>query len=311
MKISLHIPMDVDDPAEFQNGAAVRAMAQAIERTGVDACSITDHPAPTLRWRKAGGHDALDPFTGLAFAAAATTRLRLHTNLVVLPYRNPFVTAKSAATLDVLSDGRLILGVGMGYLRGEYQALGADFDARNGIMDEALQVIRMAWSDSPVTFVGRHFSATEIWPRPRPRQQPHPPIWIGGNTERSVRRAVEYGDGWSPFFATGLLSKTTRTAEIGTLEELGAKIDSLRSQLNQAGRARPFDIRVGPREDPKACNASEAQRMLDEAAQLAALGVNWFGTTLPHPSFQGFMQNVHWFGELVPRIHALIPADLM
>src|SRR5437868_6741202 len=103
MKISIRIPMDVDDRVEFQNAAAVRAMAKAIEAADIDACFLTDHPAPSAAWRRAGGHDALDPFAGLAFVAAVTERLKLHTNLVVLPYRNPFLTAKAAATLDVLS----------------------------------------------------------------------------------------------------------------------------------------------------------------------------------------------------------------
>src|SRR5687767_5499475 len=105
MKFTVRIPMDIDNQAEFQNVEAVRQMAEAIERAGVDACYITDHPAPTAQWLSTGGHDALDPFAGLMLVAAFTKTLKLHTNLIVLPYRNPFITAKSAATLDVLSGG--------------------------------------------------------------------------------------------------------------------------------------------------------------------------------------------------------------
>ena len=312
MKMSLHIPMDIDDRMEFQNGAAVRTMATAIERAGADACYITDHPAPTAKWRQAGGHDALDPFAGLAFVAAATTHLRLHTNLIVLPYRNPFITAKAATTLDVLSDGRLILGVGVGYLRGEFGALGVDFEARAAAMDEALEAIKAAWTQPVVTFQGRNFNASGILPRPLPVQQPHPPIWVGGNSERAIRRAAELGDGWSPFFAAGVLSKTARTAELNSVDDLKRRIESLREHLARVNRTRPFDLRIGPREDIKACTPAEARRYVDESGELAALGVNWLSCVLPHPSRQAFLDNVQWLGEeVIPKIHGITAPSLI
>src|SRR5215472_6828347 len=98
MKFSAHIPLGVITPGQFQTQEAVREMALALEKAGVDACHITDHPAPDTSWLHANGHDALDPFAALAFVAAATSRLMLHTHVVVLPYRNPFITAKAAAT---------------------------------------------------------------------------------------------------------------------------------------------------------------------------------------------------------------------
>ena len=306
MKLSLHIPMDIDDRVEFQNGAAVRAMAQAIERAGADACSITDHPAPTARWRHAGGHDALDPFAALAFVAAATTSLRLHTNLVVLPYRNPFITAKAAATLDVLSDGRLTMGVGVGYLRGEYQALGADFEGRGAAMDEALETMQAAWGEGTVTREGRAFSARDILPRPLPVQKPHPPIWAGGNSDRAIRRSAELCDGWSPFFASGALSKTTRTDDIATLDDLKLKIDLLRGHLDRVGRTRPFDLCIAPQQGLRSCTASEADRYLNDVGRLAEQGATWLGCALPHPSREAFLDNVQWLGEeIAPKVHAL------
>src|SRR5262245_31982063 len=198
MQISFRIPMDVDDRAEFQNADAVVAMARGLEDGGVDACHLTDHPAPTAKWREAGGHDALDPFAALAFVAAAARKLKLHTNIVVLPYRNPFLAAKSAATLDVLSEGRLILGVGGGYMRGEFAALGADTDTRGAKLDRALETMKAVWRGETVGRETPTFNAVGNMPRPLPVQNPHPPIWIGGNGDRAMRRAVEHGDGWSP-----------------------------------------------------------------------------------------------------------------
>lgn len=306
MKLSLHIPMDVDDRQEFQNPAAVREMAQAIEATGIDACWVTDHPAPTTKWRHAGGHDALDPFAALTFVAASTSRIRLHTHIVVLPYRNPFVTAKAAATLDVLSEGRLIMGVGVGYMRGEFAALGADFEGRGAVMDEAIETMKAAWSGESVVHEGRAFHAVGNLPRPLPVQQPGPPIWVGGNSERAMRRAAELCDGWSPIFATGALSKTTRTDEIGSVDDLAVKIDQVRGHLDRVGRTRPFDICSMPSEGLKACDAAEAQRFVDEAGKLAEIGVTWMVGGVPHPSRAAYLDNVQWFGETVlPKLHAL------
>ena len=118
----------------------------------------------------------------MAFAAARTTTLRLIPNIVVLPYRNPFVVAKSGATLDFLSDGRFTLAVGVGYLKREFAALGVDFDERAALFEEALEVIRGIWTTDDYSFEGRHFSAKGITAHPRPVSKPHPPIWIGGNT---------------------------------------------------------------------------------------------------------------------------------
>ena len=153
---------------ELVTGSAIVAVASAAERAGFHGFGFTDHPAPTQRWLESGGHDALDPFVAMAYAAAATRKLRLIPNLVVLPYRNPFLVAKSGATLDLLSSGRFTLAVGVGYLKGEFAALGVDYEERASLVDEALQVIRAVWTTDSVSFEGRHFSAHGITAHPRP-----------------------------------------------------------------------------------------------------------------------------------------------
>ena len=174
-------------------------MAAAAEAAGFHGFGFTDHPAPSQRWLEAGGHDALDPFVALGFAAAQTTTLRLIPNIVVLPYRNPFVVAKSGATLDLLSGGRFTLAVGVGYLKREFAALGVNYDERAELFEEALQVIRAVWTGDDISFEGKHFTAKGITAHPRPISQPHPPIWIGGNTTAARQRVAQYGDGWCPF----------------------------------------------------------------------------------------------------------------
>src|SRR5918994_347328 len=134
---------------------ALTRFAQTAEAVGFDGIGFTDHPAPTHRWLQSGGHDALDPFAALAFVAAVTERLRLIPNICVLPYRNPFLVAKSVTTISALSGDRFVLAVGTGYLRGEYRALGVDPDERNERFDEALEVLRGVWTTDDFAYEGR------------------------------------------------------------------------------------------------------------------------------------------------------------
>src|SRR5439155_14429093 len=126
---------------EFVSGEGLARFARAAEAAGFDGIAFTDHPAPSDKWLNAGGHDALDPFAALAFVAAVTTRIRLIPNIVVLPYRNPFLVAKSAATIDALSGGRFVLSVATGYLRSEFRSLGVDFERRNELFEESIEVV--------------------------------------------------------------------------------------------------------------------------------------------------------------------------
>src|SRR3954469_2717485 len=151
MQVSLGLPVHrVDAPDEFVTGEAVAQVSRAAEAAGFAAVFVTDHPAPPARWVRGGGHVTTDPLVTLAFAAAATSTIRLQTNLYVPAYRHPLLSAKTVASLDVLSGGRVILGVGAGYLEGEFAAVGADFAARNDTLDEAVGVMRAAWTGAPV-----------------------------------------------------------------------------------------------------------------------------------------------------------------
>ena len=139
MKISVGLPTHhVDEPDQWCTAAAITEMAAAAEAAGADAVFVTDHPAPDVTFMAKGGHHALDPFVALTVAATATTSLRLHFNLAILAYRNPFISAKAIATLDLVSNGRVILGTGAGYLAPEFAAVGGDFDQRNDVTDEAI-----------------------------------------------------------------------------------------------------------------------------------------------------------------------------
>jgi probable F420-dependent oxidoreductase len=270
--------MRVDPPSEFCTGEAVAEMARAAEDAGYAACFVTDHPAGDVTWLETGGHHALDPLVALSFAAAATTRLRLLTHVLVLPYRNPFLTAKGTMSLDVLSGGRLILGAAAGYLRPEFGALGVDFNERNELMDEALDVVRMAWTGEDVAYQGRHFRARAVRMRPLPASRPHPPIWIGGNSKTAIRRAVDRGDGWAPFPSAGI-AKASKTAEVAGLDDLRVRIDYLRSYAASVGRSDPLDICWSAGD---AADRAGLARLEDE-------GITWATVGFPSPDRAGYI----------------------
>ena len=121
------------------------------------------------------------------------------TSVLVLPYRNPVLTAKIVASLDVLSGGRVTLGVGVGWLKEEFEALGSpDFDKRGAVTDEWIAIFKQLWTQSPASFTGAHYRYANVRAEPFPLQKPHPPIWVGGHSRAALRRTARHGDGWHP-----------------------------------------------------------------------------------------------------------------
>ena len=301
MRYSVQLPTDrVEQADEFVSVAAIRQMAQAVEKAGFDACYVTEHPFPSDAWLGSGGHHALDPFVALAAVAAATERLRLHTNILVLAYRNPFLIAKSIASLDAFSGGRVIVGIGAGYLEAEYRALGADFSMRNELTDEALIAMKRAWSGESVKIAGRGFEASGNTMLPRPIQRPHPPIWIGGNSQTAIRRAARHGQGWSPFPIAARFSDRTRTAAIESIDDLSQKISYLSDRAREAGHEEPLDVNFVP--FGSAMNTRDgldAQKLLDQIHALEAIGVNWVSVGVPSDTRAVYLESVARFGETV------------
>lgn len=282
---------------ELAGGDGIATVAAAAEAAGFSGFGFTDHPAPSQRWLEAGGHDALDPFVALGFAAARTTTLRLIPNIVVLPYRNPFVVAKSGATLDLLSGGRFTLAAGVGYLKREFAALGVSYDERAELFEEALEVIRAIWIGDDISYEGKHFSARGITAHPLPVSRPHPPIWIGGNTAAARQRVVDYGDGWCPFPAPAGLARTAGTASIDSLEKLAWGIADLRRRCDAAGKdSSTIDITFGNFEGGNPGSESfDASAYLGGLDKLAALGVTWVQVHLPGDSLSHALESIDRF----------------
>ena len=271
MRINVTLPFDqIENPAEFLRPEAVVEVAETAERVGFYGANVTDHPCPTGRWLDAGGHYAQDPFVMLSFVAAATKTLTLHTGILVLPYRNPFITARSVATLDVFSGGRVTLGLGAGYLKGEYRALGVDFERRNDIMDEYMRALKAALSGEEFTFKGTGYEALGNRILPGPIQKPHPPLLVGGNSKRAIRRAAELGDSWCPFFTPKQVSSTSRTAEMSDDEDLAEGIKYLHEHCEKIGREKPPSIVLSS--ISSLSDNEDAAAMIDKIGELKELG---------------------------------------
>jgi probable F420-dependent oxidoreductase len=285
---------------ELVTGSGIATVAAAAEEAGFHGFGFTDHPAPSQRWLESGGHDAVDPFVAMGYAAARTTTLRLIPNIVVLPYRNPFVVAKAGATLDLLSEGRFTLGVGVGYLKREFTALGVEFDERAALFEEALEVIRGIWTTDDFSFEGRHFSAKGITAHPRPVSTPHPPIWIGGNTSAARKRVVNHGDGWCPFPAPAMLAQTARTAVMDS-EALASGVEDLRRRFDSAGRDfTGIDVTFTNADGGSpGSDDFNADAYLAGLEKLAAVGVTWVQVGLPGDNLAHVLETIERFGSSV------------
>jgi probable F420-dependent oxidoreductase len=236
------------------------ALARTAEENGFESLWTVEHvvvPAgyqsaypysPTGRMPGDETAPIPDPLIWLAYVAAETRTIRLATGILILSQRNPVITAKAIATLDVLSGGRVELGVGAGWLKEEFDALGVPFEERGERLDEAIQALRALWTEDKPTFKGRHFSFEEAICRPQPVQG-SVPIHVGGHTPRAARRAGELGDGFFP--------------GRGRAEDLEPLLASVRRHAEAAGR------------DPDAIEVTAGGAMdADGVKRLADLGVH-------------------------------------
>jgi len=225
---------------EMAGPEQLRTVAQRAEDLGYDHVWVSDHiilpkKVDSFYPYAADGvatfkpdEPYYEPLAALNFIAGCTQRIRLGTHVLIIPYRNPVLTAKILSTLDVLSGGRVILGAGVGWMEEEFQAMGLDtYKERGAVTDEYLQLFRELWTKESPSFQGKYYQISDSGFEPKPVQKPLP-IWIGGHTGPAIRRAAKYGDGWMPI---GL-----RPPAILNPEELGGKIARLRKLTVEAGR---------------------------------------------------------------------------
>lgn len=225
------------------------AAARAAEAAGYDSIWAGEHvvlPDPrTPESPLQPQHPTLDPVVALAHLAAATVRVKLATGIIILPQRNPLVLAKELTTLDVLSRGRLIFGVGVGYLKPEFDAIGVPFHERGARTDEYIAAILALWMQPKPAFQGRFARFGGIDAQPRPPQNPHPPIVVGGTTEAAFHRAATVGAGWYGFN----LDVDTTARHVAALKSAAAKANrttALEISITPPGR-QPIDLATAER----------------------------------------------------------------
>jgi probable F420-dependent oxidoreductase len=273
--------------------------SQAVESLGIDAIAFTDHPAPSRKWLDGGGHETFDPFAALAFCAAVTSRIRLMTHLAVVPYRNPFLQAKSMTTVDVLSNGRSSFILGTGYLRSEFAALGVDFDERNDVFDETVEAMKGIWLEESYSFSGRHFTAVAQAMQPPPVQLPHPPLWLGGNSAKARERLAEWGDGWAALVGSAETASTSRTPSITGPVELATMIRDIEVRLETHGRKLDdIDIMSASPGATLSTDMSD-ERRIELISEMSTLGVTWMQLTVRRDSFGESIESIGDFANSV------------
>ncbi|HXU87740.1 MAG TPA: TIGR03619 family F420-dependent LLM class oxidoreductase [Methylomirabilota bacterium] len=250
----------------------IRRTAVSAEELGYDSVWVSDHVVVPRANIANFGETVFDPLVTLAVVAGATRRVQLGTTVLIIPYRNAVVTAKMVSSLDALSDGRVVLGIGAGWVAAESAMLSVPFAERGPMTDEYLRAMRELWTSPAPSFSGRYTRFADVVFEPKPIQKPHPPIWVGGHSRAALRRAVEFGATWHPINRTP--------------EELRAGRAELARQSAARGRAVPpaitlrNDVRIlaAGQTAPTSTHAGrvvagEPAALVDQLAELRECGV--------------------------------------
>jgi probable F420-dependent oxidoreductase len=291
---------------------ALQALVARGEALGFASVMIADHvvfPAAiasrypyTVSGEFPGGGDALEQLTLMAFVAGCTRSLRLVTSVMILPYRNPVVTAKVLATLDVLSRGRVTVGVGVGWLREEFEALAApDFDRRGAVSDEYIRIFKALWTESPASFAGRFYRFSSVRCLPQPVQKPHPPIWIGGHSAAALRRVARHGDGWHPVGANAAvpLRPAELRAALDELARLTEREGRDPSRLTISFKAPVYDVHVTDLRGERRPFTGSPGQILDDVDAYARLGVSELIIDFRSERLADSLERMERFAEMV------------
>ncbi len=310
MKFGFYLPTR----GENASRKALRQIVSTAEAAGFHSVMIADHIAfpveieskypYTVDGGFPGHGDALEQLSLMSFIAGSTEKLRLVTSVMILPHRNPVFTAKALATIDVLSEGRVTVGVGVGWLREEFEALAApEFDRRGAVSNEYIEIFRKLWTESPAEHSGEFYRFKALRCEPHPIQKPHPPIWIGGHSRPALRRTAKYGDGWHPVGATA-------AAPLGP-DEFRGLLDQLK-RLTEAEGRNYEDITISfkaPIYDPGVAVAGAERRpftgapdqILSDIRQYEELGVSELIFDFRRPDLTESLEQMDRFSKEILR----------
>ena len=270
----MDIGVHVVNARPWATAESIVSIGTRAEALGFDSLWVSDQVVIPSELRSSFGYGTtgsydieanqnfFDALTVLTYLAGCTSRVRLGTSVLVLPYRQPLVVAKQWATLDALSGGRTILGVGAGFMREQFDALGMDtFDRRGAATDEAIRIFRAAWAPgAEVSFTGDVYSFRPVRFLPKPIRPGGPPIWVGGNGRRSIRRAAELGDGWHAV----RVSVSELRAGVATLRELLDRNGRPPTDVVTSAKFRLYGPGSGPRDEPHEFELTGLAEMIAE-----------------------------------------------
>jgi probable F420-dependent oxidoreductase len=270
------------DPPEWEVTASVNDVVSVVQRAeslGYDWVACSEHIAIPASASTVRGGRYWDPFSTLGYFAATTKRVGLLTHMAVLPYHHPLELVKRLGTLDLLSGGRVIAGVGVGSLQAEFDALGHRFDGRGAQSDDAIRAIRAAWGQRTPEYHGSHYDFEGFIVEPSGLSR-EVPIWVGGRTRRSLRRALELGDAWMPF---GF--KREELAEILTSPKVRGDLEA-----HAEARGTPLKLLLAP--EPPIDPLGEPERTADFLASYVAIGATGFSLRFDHRSLAHYCEQM-------------------
>lgn len=285
-------------------------MLRVAERAGFSSVMISDHIILPTRIESAYPYtvkgdfvsegDCFEQLTLMAFVAGRSERLRIVSSVMIVPHRNPVFTAKALATIDVVSEGRLVVGIGVGWMAEEFEALDAsDFKHRGGVTDEYIDIFKQLWRGEPVSYHGQFYSFDEVVSQPTPVQKPGPPIWIGGHSNPALRRVARYGDGWHPVGATAAspLPPDEMREKLDRIEQLMTAEGRDFSELQVSYKAPVYDGGVPPKGAERRLFTGGADAVLSDVATFEALGVHELVFDFRTASLSECVERMERFGE--------------
>lgn len=300
MAFSLSVPATNFYPPTLQpweptlTSAQLGEIVRRAEDVGFDALAVSDHLLMNTEMAALMGGHWCESMTAVSYLAGATTRARVYASVMVAPYRHPLLIAKQLSSLDFLSGGRAILGVGIGHLAKEFEVLGVPREKRGQMTDEYLAAIRALWTEESPSFSGEFVSFDDVVFEPRPDPGAIP-IWVGGNSPAAIRRAARFGDGWVPWQITPA--------------DLPAALDQLFSHPEFAGEAEGFDVvmpgTIIQREEGTQRELGETvipdgpDQWIDVVGANRDGGATMTSVGLTAPTYEGYLDKLSEFGERV------------
>jgi len=291
-------------------------MTQAGEEMGYDIVMVSDHVvvpktidskypySETGEFTSSASGEYMDQLTTLSYMAGMTSRIRLLTSVMVLPHRSPVLAAKMLSTIDVLSEGRLIVGCGIGWLKEEFEAIGAPaYEERGAVADEYLKVFKELWTNENPSYEGKYCSFSDITFAPRPVQTPHPPLWIGGESPPALRRAAALGDAWYPICSNPRFP-------VGTFTQLAEYMERVRDNARKIDRdpdTMDFAYSVNWNNEVEAQIVNGERRLLtgtpgqivEDIKKLEDMGVRHLTLNLQDDTIDGTLSRMDRFAEKI------------